>query len=1154
MWFGYFDRIAVQFDLIRHSGRGSLYAGAAPFAHPVYFLLLAPSGATPGEPPATLTLEQTWARPGAYVFATDAITAAPDDLAAALGLVPAYDTTRAVAWVPGGATLAPAALVPITWSSTSSPTVSADTTVDFGNIQLLLPGNQQTTVKLADPNLLSFTGSGIQFQRGGMGVPFVGPEGGTLRVGLDTSAPGRLEFGASPDAFSFYTLFRDNLFDESNPRGGELRYFHGSAANGFSQLVYPVLPEADSGGGGDPTLPLDVDLDPLAPFDGTRTRFRLRVGQVPAGLTASYAHTIAGTPVALTALATAADDRAGFHLGQRPPLATETPGTYGYLAPLGPFAVAPPDGAARLMCGTTGLEYIAAATEDVIEFVPSQPAFAPGFEAKESAAAVLDDTFTTAWAAYRPGGDSPARAYFGQPPASANHGTGVVPAQASGSMTLPAAVASLVRVLPTAPSAPFPLALYGAVFDAREGDAPAGADLLAFERSVLTTVRGEQLRLQPHLVRSVAEPPATPPDPVFADAGGTPLAGGRTTTPQGFLVELNDGNKPGGPAGTWKSAVLAVSGNRHLSFDADAKTGTVDPWLATTLVREQLFLVLNDWSRDPMVNRLLEVAGFNFQIAPPEPDPETILVFKFATSQSLTDLIATTGAWAQSDVFVDDVDKTQATLKAALKVAEDARHQPYDPFVYFRDTIASQSGWTGLIAFNGPIDGNGMPPDLQMLFAGIDGELRAHHFGVEVNRIEPDANKQPAIAESSLFGVIHYPTTGPPPTPSTTADFDFKVEELNVAIRNSAVTDFHAKVGVTANRLFGRPVTLTPASDPPNTVVLTGQYQRHGTVGTVTFGAPPSGAFDFGTTVAAKPVRVLDTLTVSGASLVPLASEPVKAGGTKLHSRVTLSGRLAFLANPFPGIEGLDLYSYGTGPGTGVGMSGIALTVNSELDAHGQHVPDSTTIDLDLSGVVVADDPAARRADGLVSKLPLTLTSFLSDPKGLDPSKLGGLPLNVVELTGPGGRVTSKPQYALQFRLPLGSLGALSDAHVSLDASLVLGWGPSTFTPDDDGAGVFVQLPAVSAGAFGFNLQGLLKTTFGDANLMRVTGVKDGPVYVVLFNNVALSLMGLKFPPQVITDFILFAGPATSGSSGIGWNLAATQVADKKALTAGEAP
>jgi hypothetical protein len=48
--------------------------------------------------------------------------------------------------------------------------------------------------------------------------------------------------------------------------------------------------------------------------------------------------------------------------------------------------------------------------------------------------------------------------------------------------------------------------------------------------------------------------------------------------------------------------------------------------------------------------------------------------------------------------------------------------------------------------------------------------------------------------------------------------------------------------------------------------------------------------------------------------------------------------------------------------------------------------------------------------------------------------------------------------------------------------------------------------------------------------------------------------MGLKVPPQVITDFILFAGPATSGSSGIGWNLAATQVADKKALTAGEAP
>ena len=100
-------------------------------------------------------------------------------------------------------------------------------------------------------------------------------------------------------------------------------------------------------------------------------------------------------------------------------------------------------------------------------------------------------------------------------------------------------------------------------------------------------------------------------------------------------------------------------------------------------------------------------------------------------------------------------------------------------------------------------------------------------------------------------------------------------------------------------------------------------------------------------------------------------------------------------------------------------------------------------------------------------------------------------------------------------------------------------------SPENDGAAIYVQLPQLSGGFKGFDLQGFLKTTFGDANLMAVEQEDQGTVYVMLFNHVALSIFGLSFPPGIIADFILFSNP--SGGAGnetnIAWNLAVTQAA-----------
>ena len=88
-------------------------------------------------------------------------------------------------------------------------------------------------------------------------------------------------------------------------------------------------------------------------------------------------------------------------------------------------------------------------------------------------------------------------------------------------------------------------------------------------------------------------------------------------------------------------------------------------------------------------------------------------------------------------------------------------------------------------------------------------------------------------------------------------------------------------------------------------------------------------------------------------------------------------------------------------------------------------------------------------------------------------------------------------------------------------------------------------MPQLSGGYKGFDLQGFLKTTFGDANMMAVEQNDQSKVYVMLFNHVALSVFGINFPPGIIADFILFTNTSdgAGNDTNIAWNLAVTQAA-----------
>lgn len=830
-----------------------------------------------------------------------------------------------------------------------------------------------------------------------------------------------------------------------------------------------------------------------------------------------------------------------------------------YLSPFGRYGLQLPGNQSQTkwMPGLTPSEFMIVQTNAYVELVPNQPAYAPGFNTdgtptSEEDEPILTNKFLTSWLYLHARDPQGQWSYYSQPQALPVFGNETQAPNAAFSITNGLDVK--IGDFPTAPGGEppvFPIALYRNAFTANSlTPNPGIADLTfsAFEKQILAGTRYNTFITEAESGFG----------PVFSPSNDTPIAGGRIVASNGFLMDLNTGTgaaaetATAAPAGTAAKLRLARSGADYLSFNANAK-GIVDAYLSTALMNNQGFLVINDWQKFPL-DPSLTVSGFTFNVQPVTVGTTPIvpiMVFKFSQTQSLKDLINTTAAWTDPAYFLlgGDVSIVQQALQDALKKAQNAQNSPDDPFQYFREVIASDPDWTGMIVFNCPIDGNNMPDDFKMLFAGVDGPLTAHHFGVELNQIGI-SNGQPDIDKSSLFGVIYYENET---TPDAGKTYEFIVGELIVEFRNSTILAFHASAGLMINQLFGRDVILQQEATSnalPNTFFIQGRYQKSGDQGTVSFTSTDRYVFAFNPDQ--NYVRVLDQYVITGADLVPIGTTDNSDQTQTVQSRFSLDAQLFFAADPIPGKTDVpDIFSYGVedvAGDKGLPLTGTAFNIRVILDKEGQAIPDSRSTTIDTSGFAVQAEKAAVRPTGLLNAMPFKLAGILqaSEGKSLDIKSFG----QVVEVSQLQGNVTNSPWYALQFDLPLGTLGSLSEVGASIDSTMYLAWGPNDATPDNDGASLYIQLPEASAGLFGFNLEGIVKTVFGDANLMKVDTDQNetGFVYVLLFNNVAISILGIKLPPKVITDFIVFADPVKGFGSNMAWNVAATQVTAQNSM------
>jgi len=1128
--------------------------GAQPKGAPAGVYVLVPFAATP---PPSLSLAQLWALPGPWALISrgdiwDFVEESPSTAAQALklaglgqGCAVAWhaDPECAAAWWPGpGAAPLYQSLI-LDPGGGSLRQIRGTVVANLANVSLTLPGG--ATVGL-DGASLAFDSSKLsaRFNLGRSDTPMqvlTFDTASFLTVAKGAVAAGGLLATAAWRPRSLFLLGEDVSLMRGNAIGApDIRYWRDIGAAAAQRIRLPLFQPVDVSV---PVVTTTFGINPARPFDPDATRFDLAPASYSCLANAAPFLTRDGVAIGLTPAT-----GVGFHLGLGFSVATGKPAVY--LAPYGRYALAGPAGGApfKLMPGLSGLERIEAVTGDLLELVPANAAYGTaawaGPPKGETDPPRLVSTCTTSWARLVPAASRP---YFAQPLASVFYAS-------AGDSALPRAADALVANL-TGTEDPYPLAPYANAYGPNINVGMPATAIATFEHLYLSGVRGALLGSQRQPVfsidgKSLTATGATPRG-LMADIGpGAGAAAGRLPVRR---ARLRRSAPPAAtPDGQWQRLYLAKGVTSAVRLDPN-DDGVVDPVIANAMMQPDLFLVYNNWGNHP-INPVgeLDVGGFSFDWMPLNNlDPTMLMVAKFTTKVSLQDMFAMTGRWRDADKLVapnatavaggkPDFHTAQQVFIDALAVARSAPLPLFDDFL---QRIALDPTWTGIVVFNAPVDGNNMPPTLQILMAGMNSPLKAHHLAVDVTMLQTQAGVPSDLGPSSVAGVISYDASAGT-VPAGNGDYGFFTKSLKVGIFGSAVTLFNAEVGVSANLFFGRTVTLNPPyGDPacPNTFLLKGIYHMVAGVPTVTFVLPQPQRFDFPVGDSLQEGGfdcVLSRFEIDSAGILPQLPPTTDPHGTTTHrAQITLNGALWFDPDPFK--TGVDLFSYGVVGTGGLGLTNFSLEMAFQLDAQGQRPPPpyAPTLDVDYSRLAVSEVPGTVRPGALLSGLPLKLKGILADDEGLDVTKLGGKPVNVLQIAG---RETQTPHFALQFELMIGSLGELSGVHAGLAAEMRLAWGPRATTADADGALLTIQLPGASGGFKDLNVQGMLKLVFGDANLMQVP-YKDGKVFVVLFNNVALSVMGITLPPKVVSDLILFSDPANASSSSLAACLAVMQ-------------
>ena len=1112
-------------------------------------------------PPALTLADALGSQPGAFLF----VPALPYDpldpqvigsFAAAVLAFLAGQAERLTkfAWIanPAGAAHGPGGLAAMTLAAISD---GARVTVPWAgylalapNVTLRVAGGTAITVATdgagliltgsPDPNVLLVTPRGQAPQR-----QIALTTDTTMPILLSPATDGCLSFAIAPAESDLGALgaglryFVTDLAADQAPGGGL----------GFTEaLSYPVF------AAGTTPLPLTAVVDPLAPLDSSRSMFSFGTATEPITTPVpSYFRSSLNAPSTIL-------PKTGARLVFEVDVLAQTadgrpdPADPYYLTLDGDFSLAIDVGARNgdftdyLMAGTAAQEYfVVPGGATGVTFKPGRPAFAaatppaPG-TANTASYGPLTGQALTAWA-YLTGQE----VYYAQPDSAVVHQANPDLAH-TGFLTYLALPAGALPAPSGDPGQAFPMVPYGGVVT-------GGTDYAGVEAQVLSAAR-----------RAV----------IYQLAGsGVPAGDAGTatgTTPQGLLLDVDKGNwklltlaqtpadDPAAPPlrlafsdviGPFKGALqsgqlfmVASSCQRLLASASiptyvltvqsftDLEQSISPPVPAGILAKLKPLLGKRYGSLSEYRTALQQVLGadyptyadvlvqvgayanvsigsWHFDLSPYFWAAHgTMMVFKFITAP-LASLVDDTASWAMAGDLNDDPLATQQALAAFVRAAA----EDDDPnLAYFRETVLNDPSWNGILFLNARVPLSALPAQIEGIAAGVNpDQFKAHHVGVTVTPVQAGTSLAPH--NSTLFGLIRY--ADPSDLDDSSAEYQFKVQVLNVLFANSEVASFASTIELLANRFFGEQVRLMVPGDSGqvpspigNNLKLRGVYQKHGDSGSYVFSSHDTSYFESAS-------QVLDRVVVQAAQFVTIVPPSGVPAGGDVQTRFTLAGTIAFKALP-----GFDVFSYGAKDGTGgLSYSGLSVRMSFAPDA-----PTKKTFSFDAQQVTFDPSSSVARPDSFYPHFPLRLSGLIQATGNQTPGSLDYMPVDS-PLTG---SPLSGAWYGLVYDLNLGSLGALAAAG-GFVASLLLGW-----QPDATQYRVYIglRIPGATGGKREISLEGVLKLSFGDLRF-----VVTGPgAYILQLRGIALSLLSISFPPGQ-TDLLLFGDPSGKDNSTLGW-------------------
>jgi hypothetical protein len=594
-------------------------------------------------------------------------------------------------------------------------------------------------------------------------------------------------------------------------------------------------------------------------------------------------------------------------------------------------------------------------------------------------------------------------------------------------------------------------------------------------------------------------------------------------TPQGLLAEVTDGQYSklyfGNPDTIKLRNEFALNIiNPGQAGSSDAKHLYLE--VQQALAGSQLFMVFQNPKPEALKvvrpSAELYARKFSFSVCPDTGNlmKASVLIVKYFKGQSLATLVGKSELWACQDSLAFAKDSKE--IERLTHLGGDVNKPVPEPL----KSIWADPNWQGVLILDFPIIA--MPDVVEALRPGINGDLRAHHFGLNaLSAKRGDLSKLNVVTQrqGSVFGLIQYshaadptppdtndhePGPGGTPVPDPGRRYAFVVDSLQIAFANSQISTFQAKVFVKFSHLFWDSLATGPGG--MNSLELDGYYERRPIPPSP--GRPNGDSEDVFSLVSPTEFSItfsgnsyLRELKVKRAQLSVISLTRDEEKLTKLKAFIGFDGVLTLGET----LQKLPLFK----------VKAIRLSAfGFEFDYQPGKLPfkfgfkaDSISADINFEPESVGAPPS------LLSLLPVKLKGMsIAIGKLLDLADLNFQPLPF-DLGGLG----STFHFGFLMELDLGSLGQLAGDLRGLRVPLLLGWGGG----QSQGLAFGIQFPSLNA-KIDIGIQQFIRLQADRLKVQRcLDGAENLTAVAIQAINARVVMLG-KAWPDTNCAFVIF--------------------------------